>query len=209
MTQNQEFAALQKRIEAESPKEIKIKELENRKMELAQYLKNAISCIKTEILQKEQKISDCTECLLFISSKSGKEVELKKLETQLDNTRTQIKETLEKISKISGQEELASKIKLIDGRCPVCDSKVDHLNRLFEQEHIRKELDILKKKIDALSTQEVSVQEKKQTLETIIKQAIKAEQTLTLHGVKNERDLTPLREEISDLRRNVEKIPRE
>ena len=208
-TQEQEFSALQKKIELESPKETKIKELENRKMELAQYLKNAISSIKSEILQKEQKVSDCTECLLFISSKSGKEAELKKLETQLDNTRTQIKETLEKISKISGQEELASKIKLIDGKCPVCDSKVDHLNPLFEQEHIRKELDILKKKIDALSTQEVSVQEKKQTLETIIKQAIKAEQTLTLHGVKNERDLTPLREEISDLRRNVEKIPRE
>src|SRR5437867_5493044 len=154
-TQEQEFSALQKKIELESPKETKIKELENRKMELAQYLKNAISSIKTEISEKERKLSDCTECLLFISSKSRKEVELKKLETQLDNTRTQIKETLEKISKISGQEELASKIKLIDGKCPVCDSKVDHLNPLFEQEHIRKELDILKKKIDALSTQEV------------------------------------------------------
>src|SRR5438046_34577 len=105
------------------------------------------------------------------------------------------------------EEELASKIRLVDGKCPVCDSKVDHLNPLFVQEHIQKELDILKKKMDALNTQEVSVQEKKQALETIIKQAIKAEQTLTLHGVKNEQDLTLLREEISDLRRNVEKIP--
>ena len=206
-TQEQEFSVLQKKIEVESPKETKIKELENRKIELVQYLKNAISSIKTEISQKERKISDCTECLLFISSKSGKEVELGKLETQLGNTRTQIKETLEKIGKISGQEELASKIRLVDGKCPVCDSKVDHLNPLFEQEHIQKELDILKKKMDVLNTQEVSVQEKKQALETIIKQAIKAEQTLTLHGVKNEQDLTLLREEISDLRRNVEKIP--
>src|SRR3989442_12079348 len=144
-TREQEFSALQKKIEVESPKETKIKELENRKMELVQYLKNAISSIKTELSQKERKLSDCTECLLFISSKTDKEVELGKLETQLGNTRRQIKETLEKIGKISGQEELASKIRQVDGKGPVCDSKVEHLNPLFEQEHIPTDLDILKK----------------------------------------------------------------
>ena len=61
--------------------------------------------------------------------------------------------------------------------------------------------------MDFLNTQELSIQEKKGALESRIKQTIKAEQTLTLHGVKDERDLSQLREEIATLRRNVEKIP--
>src|SRR5437899_2502223 len=109
--------------------------------------------------------------------------------------------------KKSGEDEFAKLKRKVDGKCPVCDSKVDHLNPLFEEEHVRKELGDLKKKMDFLNTQELSIQEKKGVLESKIKQTIKAEQTLTLHGVKDERDLSQLREEIATLRRNVEKIP--
>ncbi len=208
-TQEKKFVILQQKIELESPKETKIKELENRKSELVQYLKNAISFIKTEISQKERKLSDCAECLMLISSKSGKEEELEKTETRLDDIRTQIRESMEKIGKLRGQEELSNEIRLVDGKCPVCDSKVDHLNPLFEKEHLLKELEILKKKMDELSRQELSVQEKKETLDTTIKQIIKSEQTLALHGVKREQDLTLLKKEISDLRSNVDKMPSE
>src|SRR5438445_7898590 len=206
-TWEDEFAKLQRKIEVESPKEIMIRELENRRVELVQYLKDAISSIKTEISEKTRKLSDCTECLSILSSKSDEKVELKTLETKLETSRKEIKEISEKIGKASGQEELAQKIRLVNGKCPVCDSKVDHLNQLFEKEHVRKELDDLKKKMNFLNTQELSIQEKKGVLEVKITQTIKAEQTLILHGVKDEHDLSQLREEIATLRRNVEKIP--
>jgi len=206
-TREDEFDKLQGKIEVESPKEIKIRELENRRTELVQYLKDAISSIKTEISEKTRKLSDCTECLSILSSKSDEQVELKTLETKLETSRKEIKEVSEKIGKASGQEELAQKIRLVNGKCPVCDSKVDHLNPLFEEEHVRKELDDLKKKMDFLNTQELSIQEKKGVLEAKITQTIKAEQTLILHGVKDEHDLSQIRQEIATLRRNVEKIP--
>src|SRR5256712_815718 len=132
-TREQEFAKLQRKIEVESPKEIKIKELENRRTELVQYLKDAISSIKTEISEKTRKLSDWTESISILSSKSDEEVELEALETKLEDTRKEIKEISEKIGKTSGQEELAQKIRLVDGKCPVCDSKIDRLNPLFEE----------------------------------------------------------------------------
>src|SRR3989442_1709812 len=128
------------------------------------------------------------------------------LQSRLEYTRKEIKEISEKIGKASGQEELAQKIRLVNGKCPVCDSKVDHLNPLFEEEHVRKKLDDLKKKMDFLNTQELSIQEKKGVLEAKITQTIKAEQTLILHGVKDEHDISQIRQEIATLRRNVEKI---
>src|SRR3989454_940898 len=118
-TREDEFDKLQGKIEVESPKEIKIRELENRRTELVQYLKDAISSIKTEISEKTRKLSDCTECLSILSSKS----------------------------------------------------------------------------------------DEKGVLEAKITQTIKAEQTLILHGVKDEHDLSQIRQEIATLRRNVEKIP--
>ena len=94
-----EFAKLQRKIEVESPKEIKTKELENRRTELVQYLKDAISSIKTEISEKTRKLSDCTECISILSSKSDEEVELRTLETKLENARKEIREISEKIGK--------------------------------------------------------------------------------------------------------------
>ena len=45
------------------------------------------------------------------------------------------------------QGEFANKLELKDGKCPVCDSKVDHLNPLFQKEHLEEEIKTLEEKI--------------------------------------------------------------
>src|SRR5690348_3347246 len=147
--QESELVQLQKNIESEAAKEIKIKELETRKTELVQYVKTAITSLKKEIQEKEKKVSDCDGCFTHISSKKEIESQLVKLENELESSRKEIQEFVEKIGKLGGQEELAVKLKLQDGKCPVCDSKVDTLNPLFEEEHIRAEIAKIRNSIDS------------------------------------------------------------
>ena len=196
-------------FKSESAKEIKIKDLETRKSELVQYVKTAITSLKKEIQEKEKKFSDCDGCFIHISSKKGIESQLVKIENELESLRREIQEFVEKIGKLGGQEELAGKLKLQDGRCPVCDSKVETLTPLFEEEHIRNEIAKIRNNLDLLTTLEKKNREEKLVFEQNLQKALNAERTLSIHGIRQPQELTKLKEEIIVLKNNIQKIPSE
>ncbi|HXX06428.1 MAG TPA: SMC family ATPase, partial [Candidatus Bathyarchaeia archaeon] len=207
--QEEEFIVLQQKIEFQSPKEVKMTELESRKNELSGYLKNAISSLKNEISEKEKKLEECTSCLQIVSSKSETENQIKSLEQEIEKTRLHIRDASEKIGKLNGQQEIAEKLRLVDGKCPVCDSKVDHLSPLFEEQHVRTELENLQKSMDLWNKSEKTTSDSIKTLDSKLRQIIKAENTLNLNKVKDENDLLKLKEEIFSLRTNIENVPHE
>lgn len=202
-----EFVLLQKKIESEAPKELKIKEIENRKDEITKYLRNAVTSIKKDIIEKERKFSECSNSLPILATKPQVESDSKQVQHDIDKIRIESRETGEKIAKIKGQQEIAGKLHLVDGKCPVCDSKVDHINPLFEQEHLRAELEALTKKTEVLSKDEVAAQNKKKEIDLKLQQIVKAESVLSLNNIKNQEELSRLKEEISSLQTNVKEVP--
>lgn len=207
--QEQEFFTLQSKIENDTPKEIKSKEIEKRKEELWSYLRNAVTSIKREIFEKERKLAECTNSLPILSVKSQIESETRHVQQEIERIRSESKEIGEKIAKIKGQQEIAGKLHMIDGKCPVCDSKVDHINPLFEEEHLRMELETLRKKVEALTQEEVTNQNKKKEMDLKTQQIIKAESVLASNNIKSQEDLARLKEEISSLQTNIKEVPLE
>ena len=205
--QEHELILLQEKIDAESPKESKIKELDTRKSELVKYVKTAITSLQKEILEKQRKLSDCEGCFDYVSTKKEIETQMRTIDTDLESTRDEIRKVSEKVGKLGGQEELATKLKLKDGKCPVCDSVVDDLNPLFQEEHIRDEIAKMREKIASLTKAEKERVLGKRDLELQCQKAIKAENTLKAHAISNPKDLMHLKEEITQLKTNVEKIP--
>lgn len=204
--QERELTLLQEKIDAESPKESKIKELDTRKSELVKYVKTAITSLQKEILEKQRKLSDCEGCFDYVSTKNEIETQMKTIDNQLESTRDEIRKLSEKLGKLSGQEELATKLKLKDGKCPVCDSIVDDLNPLFQEDHIRDEIAKMREKIASLTKTEKERVLGKRDLELQYQKSIKAENTLKAHAVSNPKDLMHLKEEITQLKTNIEKI---
>ncbi len=198
---------LQDKIDIKSPKEAKIKELDTRKSELAKYVKTAISSLQKEISEKERKLSDCEGCFDFISSKKEIELQISKLENELASAQNEIRKLSEKIGKLGGQEEIAARLKLKDGRCPVCDSVVENLNPLFQEEHIQEEITKIHQKIGSLTKTEKDTLETKRELEKKLQKALKAENTLHVHDIENPKDLMSLKEDISRLKSSIQKIP--
>ncbi len=203
-----EFVVLQKQIELEAPKELKLKEIDYRKNELMAYLKNAVSSIKKELADKERKLSDCSNGLSIISSKSLLVSEETQVKHKIERVRSESKDTSEKIAIIIGQQDIAKKIRLVNGTCPVCNSKVDELNPLFEEEHLRMELDVLKKKIEKLMQEDSILQSKKNDINLKLEHIIRAEGVLVSYNIKDGTDLMRLKEEIVTLQNNV-KVPLE
>ncbi|MEO9308329.1 MAG: AAA family ATPase [Nitrososphaera sp.] len=207
--QEQKFLLLQQEIEIETPKELKIKEIVNKKDDLVKYLKNFITTKKREVDEKKRRLAECTNSLSITSVKPHIEQEMKNIQADIDRIRGQTKEAGEKIAMIRGQQEIANRLHLIDGKCPVCDSKVDKLNPLFEEGHLKSELTVLKNKTDMLTKEENLLQSKKKELDQKWIQITKAEGILALHKIKDQDDLSIISKEIESIETSTKNIPLE
>ncbi|MGI0065224.1 MAG: SbcC/MukB-like Walker B domain-containing protein, partial [Nitrosotalea sp.] len=110
---------------------------------------------------------------------------------------------------IKSQQDIANRLHLIDGKCPVCDSKVDTLNPLFEEEHLKAELESLKREIEILTKEDTATQGKKKELELKLVQITKADGVLSLNNIKSHDDLIALGKEVDVLQINTKDMPLE
>ncbi|MHB8602426.1 MAG: AAA family ATPase [Nitrosotalea sp.] len=208
-SQEYNLSELQQNIESEIPKEAKIKELENKKEDLLRYLRNSIVSMKRELSEKERKFAECSNSLSIVSLKSQVESDTKQAQIEIDRIDAESKKTGEKIATIQGQKDIANRLHLVDGKCPVCDSKVDKLNPLFDENHIISELETLKKTTELLRKDSIMIQSKKKELGMKLQQVIKAEGVLSLNNIKSQDDLAKLGDEISKLQVNTKDVPLE
>lgn len=207
--QEQEFSKLQQNIETEMPKELKIKEIENKKEDLLRYIRDSIVKMKRDLVEKEKKLAECSNSLSIASVKLQVEVGAKQAQSDIDRISTELKQVGEKIAVIQSQQDIANRLHLVDGKCPVCDSNVDKLNPLFDEKYITSELETLKKKTEFFTKEGTAIQNKKRELDLKLQQVIKAEGILSSNNIKSQDDLIKLEEEISKLQVNTREIPHE
>ncbi len=207
--QENEFSILQQNIESSTPKELKIKEIENKKEDLLRHIRDSIVKMKRDLVEKEKRLVECSDSLSISSVKSQVESDAKQAQSDIDRINTESRQIGEKIASIQSQQDIANRLHLVDGKCPVCDSKVDKLNPLFDEKYIISELDALKKKTETITKENTVIQTKKRELDVKIQQITKAEGILSSNNIKSQSDLSKLEEEISRLKANTRDIPLE
>ncbi len=205
--QEKDLAIIQQNIELGTPKELQIKEIENKKEDLLRYLRDSIVRMKQDLVTKEKRLADCSNSLSISSAKFQVESDAKQAQLDIDRINTELRQVGEKIASIQSQQDIANRLHLVDGKCPVCDSKVDKLNPLFDEKYIATELDALKKKTETITKEIATVQSKKRDLDLKLQQITKAEGILSSNNIKNQSDLIRLEEEISQLQINTRDIP--
>jgi exonuclease SbcC len=207
LMQKREISILKEKIENELPKLDKLKQLESRKVELVKYAKEAISSIREEILEKEKKVRDCEGCFEHLNDKDSIEKSLQMTESDIKKTVEKIQECKMKIISLKEQQSLAKKLHLENGKCPVCDSKVDHLNPLFQENHLRDEQVNLNKKITSLENENGIHEKKKQEFSHTLQQIINAETTLRAHSINKKEQIDSIKQEVFSQKTKIKKIP--
>ena len=180
---------LRKKIETETPKIDKIKQIELRKKELLSYAKEAIYEIQREINENERKIQDCEGCFDHIELKSDLESKIQKVEDAIEDTVKKIQEITNQTISLKEKQLLASKLQLIDNKCPVCDSNVEKLNPLFQEEHLQQEILELQKQIVSKEKENDMYNQKRKEFSIKLQNARDAEATLRAHSINNKEEL--------------------
>ncbi|NOQ44051.1 MAG: AAA family ATPase [Nitrosopumilus sp.] len=203
----QEITNLRKKTDEDATKIDKIKQLELRKHELQSYAIEAIREIQQEIAENERKIRDCEGCFQDVGLKKDLESKIGKVELALDGAYKKIQDLSNKVASLKEKQILAGKLQLKDNKCPVCDSEVEKLNPLFQEEHLREELVSIKEQMDSTTKEQEMYNKKKVEFEQKLQNARDAEATLKAHSIRNEEELKKIKEEIQVKKTNVQKIP--
>ena len=206
-TTETEISQIEQEIEKDSMKESQLVELENQKEELVSYAKDAIKKIQKEVMEEERKVNECKDCFSIASEKEEIEIEISKLNLELSTVMKDFDEYGKKKIRFEEQSEFANRLELRDGKCPVCDSKVDHLNPLFQKEHVEEEIRALGEKL-------IQLEEKKLELENLIQErtdrlrkAENADVKLKTHNISNETELEKIVETVKEKIKKIKEIP--
>nr|AIF00580.1 SMC domain-containing protein (sbcC) [uncultured marine thaumarchaeote KM3_136_A11] len=109
--------------------------------------------------------------------------------------------------RLEEHEELAEKLVLKDGKCPVCDSTVDRLKPVFQKKHIEDELYVIEKKVAELKNKKEELEQNDVSFTNALEESKKAETILNTYKIKNESQLDEISAEIKAKVKQMQKIP--
>ena len=199
----EEVEELRGKVENEAPKIDKLNQLELRKKELVDYAKEAIHDIQQEITENERKIRDCEGCFEHANLKNDLESKIQKIEEAVEDTLKKIQEMKNKIASLKEKQILASKLQLKDNKCPVCDSNVDKLNPLFQEEHLKQEMITLEEQIIEKEKEQQVYSQKKKEFSEKLQNARDAEATLRAYSIKTQDELLNIQKEIETKKQKI------
>jgi len=184
------LSKLEEQIKNDSSKQSQLKDLESRKKEWLDYAKETIKLIKKEVAEKEEIVNECKPCFAISKNKDKIESEIKNIQKNLTIIELELSELEKKQVRLEEHEELAEKLVLKDGKCPVCDSTVDHLKPLFQKKHIEDEIDVIEKKVAELENKKEELEQNDISFTHDLEETKKAETILSTYKIKNESQLT-------------------
>jgi len=201
------ISKLEKQIQNDSTKESQLKDLESRKKEWQEYAKDVIKSIQNEVTEKEEIVNECKPCFAISKNKNEIESEINKIQKELSVIESELSSLEKKQVRLEEHEELAEKLVLKDGKCPVCDSTVDHLKPLFQKKHIEDEIKEIEKEIEKLENKKDELEQNIGSLSNDLEESKKAETILSTYKIKNESELDGIAAEIKAKVKQMQKIP--
>ena len=198
-----EVDELRKKVEIDTPKIDKIDQLELRKKELVEYAKEAIREIQREISENERKIHDCEGCFEHVSLKENLESKIQKIEQVIEDALKKIQEMQSQTASLEEKQLLASKLQLKDNKCPVCDSDVEKLNPLFQEEHLKQEMILLKEKIISKEREKDANNQKRKEFSEKLQNARDAEATLRAYSIGTQEELKKIQEDTETKKQRI------
>ena len=197
---------LKQEVEELRTQELKVEELESRKNELISYAREKIVELRRKNLEIEDKIEKCNASFSIIDDSGDVEPEISQGKALLEKISEEFLDLSGKKSKFNANVSLAEKITLKDGKCPVCDSEVDHLNELFQIDHIKKEIKEITERMNRLEQDKREIQQKTVQLEKKLEEQRNANAVLKANNINDKSDITKLQEELDNEKKQLQVV---
>jgi exonuclease SbcC len=205
---NTQLLSLEREIERIEPLILQTRELYAIEHALIKYVNEKRDCILSDIVKLERIIKESRKSIQIVSGKEEIKINLQMVKAEIEDIEQKIFHNEGESGRLKGLLECTKRLEIKDGKCPVCNSPIVTINKVFDSNHIQKEI---KTKIDdqaKLVTERVKLRKEEAYLEEKEKQLNGAENFLATNCITCVDDIERLERELAQKRTSLSKLPK-
>jgi exonuclease SbcC len=207
MLLEEKISQLEKEIEKLEPIVQKRQALQSRENLLMRHITERRSLLSTEVERMERIVKEAQSMLYLIKTKEEVQIRLKMIKAELEEIQSKLEENEGITGKLHGFLECAGRLKIVDGKCPVCDSYVTKVNEMFDLDHIQLEIQRRSKEKYKLQVVKVDLKKEEQQLVERDKKIVAAEKFLSNNLISSENDLVKVEDDLYEKKKYLAKLP--
>ena len=205
---NTKLFTLEREIERIEPLILRTRELNAIENALIKYVHEKRDCISSDIVKLERITKESRKSIQIVSEREEIKINLQMVKAEIDDIQQKILHNEGESGRLKGLLECSKRLEIKDGKCPVCASPISTVNKVFDLDHIQKEMTT---KIDDqtnLVAERVKLKKEEAYLEEKEKKLNAAENFLATNYITSIHEIEKLEQELDQKRSGLSKLPK-
>ena len=205
---NTKLFTLEREIERIEPLILRTRELNAIENALVKYVQEKRDYISSDIVKLERITKESHKSIQIVSGREEIKINLQMVKAEIDDVQQKILHNEGESGRLKGLLECSKRLEIKDGKCPVCASPISTINKVFDLNHIQKEITT---KIDDqtnLVAERVKLKKEESYLEEKEKKLNAAENFLATSYITSIHEIEKLEQELDQKRSSLSKLPK-
>jgi exonuclease SbcC len=198
---------LEKEIESLEPLRQKKDEVSVREKRLLRYVEEKRGQVALEISRLERVVKEARAALGLMKNKDEVCMRLQMVKDEIEEIQRQMETNDLQMGKLRGFLECASKIKIVDGKCPVCNSAVTKINEMFDGNHIQQDIRRIDAEKSRLQKERMNLKKEDLYLTDEGKKIAAAEAFLASNSIKSMDDVAKIEMDLGPRKEAITRLP--
>ena len=200
--------SLEKEIERIEPLILKARELQTMENSLIKYLNEKKDCLSEDIIKLDRIVKEAQKSIQIVSEREEIKINLQMVRSEVEDAEIRIINNEGEFGRLKGLLEFARKIEIKDGKCPVCNSAVQTVNKILDTGYIKNEIKKKTEERSKLLTERINSKKEESFLEEKEKRIAAAEKFLASNNIYNLQDIIKLEKELFQKKNDLSKLPK-
>jgi exonuclease SbcC len=205
---NTKLFEIEREIERIEPLILQTREINTIENALLKYVNEKRDCISSDIVKLERIIKESRKSIQIVSEREEIKINLQMVKAEIDDIQQKILHNEGESGRLKGLLECSKRLEIRDGKCPVCASAISTINKVFDSNHIQKEITA---KIDDqtnLVAERIKLKKEEFYLEDKEKKLNAAESFLASNYITSIYEIEKLEQELDQKRSSLSKLPK-
>jgi exonuclease SbcC len=165
--------------------------------------------ISSEVSRLQHIVKEAASSLEMLAGKDEVYMRLQMTKSEIDEVEAKIEENEGYSGELRGSLECASRLQIMDGKCPVCNSTVTKVNQMFDTAHIQAEITLKADEKSKLQVMKVELKKEEHKLAEQEKKIAAAEKFLTSNSIRSADDVAKLEADLNSMHQDLIRLPDE
>jgi exonuclease SbcC len=200
---------MEHQIETMEPLLLQVRELQTREEFLVRHVNEKRNMISSDLSRLDHIVKEAASSLQMLEGKDEADMRLQMTKSEIDEIEAKIEENEGSTGELRGFLECASRLQIVDDKCPVCNSPVTKINDMFDITHVQAEIRRKAEEKSKLQVMKVELKKEEHELAEQEKKITVAEKFLTSNSISSADDIAKLEADLNSLQQDLTKLPKE